>query len=169
MRALPGAKMSWPAPSGVDWQVSSPPSSRPGWHSSPRHPFCSRARRPGRTSRERPPPIHRGRLVPRLLCPGFVSRTGLHHPAAEILAEFGALDRRAARGGQECGPNDITFWELWPDESILQVWADLLGTRLVGIADLHHGHGELYAADDGRLFGRSCVHDAFWLEGGSFS
>ena len=71
--------------------------------------------------------------------------------------------------GKECGPNDITFWELWPDESILQVWADLLGTRLVGIADLHHGHGELYAADDGRLFGRSCVHDAFWLEGGSFS
>ena len=55
------------------------------------------------------------------------------------------------------------------DESILQVLGRSARYPVVGIADLHHGHGELYAADDGRLFGRSCVHDAFWLEGGSFS
>jgi hypothetical protein len=45
----------------------------------------------------------------------------------------------------------------------------LLGTRLVGIADMHHGHGELYVATDGRCFGRSCMHDAFYFEGASFA
>jgi hypothetical protein len=97
------------------------------------------------------------------------SAVPIFHPAAEILAEFGGLTVEPRGEGEECGPNDIAFRELWPDESISQVWADLLGTRLVGVADLHHGHGELYAAADGRFFGRSCVHDAFWLEGGSFS
>ena len=36
MRDHPGAKMSWPAPSGVSWQAISPPSSRPHRHSSTR-------------------------------------------------------------------------------------------------------------------------------------
>jgi hypothetical protein len=92
------------------------------------------------------------------------------HPAHAILAAFGGLtvtpDREA---GEECAPDDLAFRELWPDESITEVWAGLLGTRLVGVADMHHGHGELYVAADGRCFGRSCVHDAFYFEGASFA
>lgn len=106
---------------------------------------------------------HPGRRVP------VSSTVPLDHPAAEILAEFGGLTVEPAGESEECGPGNIAFQELWPDESILREWADLLGTRLVGVAEIHHGHGELYAAADGRVFGRSCIHDAFWLEGGSFS
>ena len=58
---------------------------------------------------------------------------------------------------------------MFPDQSITEGWAGLLGTRLVGVADMHHGHGELYVAADGRCFGRSCVHDAFYFEGATFA
>jgi len=92
------------------------------------------------------------------------------HPAAAILAAFGGLtvtpDREA---GEECAPDDLAFRELWLDESVTVVWAKLLGTQLVGVADMHHGHGELYVASDGRCFGRSCIHDAFYFEGASFA
>jgi SUKH-3 immunity protein len=89
----------------------------------------------------------------------------MDHPAAKILAEFGGL---TVDPPEEGGPYSISFRELWPDESILRVWAGLLDTRLIGIADLGDAHGELYAAADGRIFGRSCMHDAFWFEGDSF-
>jgi SUKH-3 immunity protein len=92
------------------------------------------------------------------------------HPAAAILAAFGGLtvtpDREA---GEECASDDLAFRELSPDVSIIEVWAGLLGTRLVGVAEMHRGHGELYVATDGRCFGRSCVHDAFYFEGVSFA
>jgi hypothetical protein len=93
-----------------------------------------------------------------------------NHPAAAILAALAGLtvtpDREA---GEECAPDDLAFRELWPDESITVVWAKLLATQLVGVADMHHGHGELYVAADGRCFGRSCIHDAFYFEGASFA
>jgi hypothetical protein len=92
------------------------------------------------------------------------------HPAAVILAAFGGLtitpDREA---GEECAPDDLAFQELFPDESVTEVWSRLLGIRLVGVAEMHHGHGELYVGADGRCFGRSCVHDAFYFEGASFA
>jgi hypothetical protein len=92
------------------------------------------------------------------------------HPAAAVLAALGGLtvtpDREA---GEECAPDELAFRELWPDESITVVWAGLLGARLFGVADMHGGHGELYVATDGRCFGRSCMHDAFYFEGASFA
>jgi hypothetical protein len=92
------------------------------------------------------------------------------HPAADILAAFGGLAVRPDHGeGEECAPDDLVFRELRPVELITEVWASLLGTCLVGIAAVHRGHGELYIAVDGRCFGRSCVHDAFYFEGGSFA
>jgi SUKH-3 immunity protein len=105
---------------------------------------------------------HPGRRVP------VSTAVPVDHPAFMISVEFGGLTVEPPEQGEECGTDDIAFRELWPDESILRVWADLLGARLVGIADIHRGHGELYAAADGRVFGRSCIHDAFWLEGESF-
>jgi hypothetical protein len=92
------------------------------------------------------------------------------HPAAAILAEFGGLTVDPGRdAGEECATNDLAFLALWPDESITRIWGELLGTRLVGIAEVHSGHGELYVAADGRCFGRSCIHDAFYFEGASFA
>jgi hypothetical protein len=92
------------------------------------------------------------------------------HPAAAILATFGGLTvTPGCKIGEECASDDLAFGELFPDESITDVWAGLLGTRLVGVADMHHGHGELYIAADGRCFGRSCIHDAFYFEGASFA
>jgi hypothetical protein len=92
------------------------------------------------------------------------------HPAAAILAAFGGLTVTPDRdAGEECAPDDLTFRELRPDESITGVWAGLLGTQLIGVAQMHHGHGELYVAADGRCFGRSLMHDAFYFEGVSFA
>jgi hypothetical protein len=92
------------------------------------------------------------------------------HPAAAILAALAGLNVSPDReAGAECAPNDLAFRELWPDESITAVWATLLATQLIGVADMHHGHGELYVAADGRCFGRSCIHDAFYFEGASFA
>lgn len=92
------------------------------------------------------------------------------HSAAAILAALGGLTVTPDREvGEECAPDDLAFRELWPDESITVAWAKLLGTELVGVADMHRGHGELYVAADGRCFGRSCIHDAFYFEGASFA
>ena len=92
------------------------------------------------------------------------------HPAAAILTAFGGLTVTPDReSGEECAPADLAFRELWPDQSITEVWAGLLGTRLVGVADMHYAHGELFVATDGRCFGRSCIHDAFYFEGASFA
>jgi hypothetical protein len=92
------------------------------------------------------------------------------HPAADILGTFGGLtvtpDREA---GEECAPDDLAFQELAPDESIVEVWGSLLRTQLVGVAEMHRGHGELYVAADGRCFGRSLMHDAFYFEGATFA
>lgn len=81
------------------------------------------------------------------------------HPAADILAALSGLTVSRPRDaeGEECGLDDLAFRELCPDSSILDGWATLVGTRLVGIADIHYGHGEWYVAADGRVFGRSCV------------
>jgi SUKH-3 immunity protein len=91
------------------------------------------------------------------------------HPAAAIVAALGGLNVVPNRkSGEECAPNDLAFREVTLDDYI-NVWATLLGTLLVGIAEVHDGHGELYVATDGRCFGRSCIHDAFYFEGQTFA
>jgi hypothetical protein len=92
------------------------------------------------------------------------------HPAATILSMFGGLTvTPAGDAGEECATSDLAFQELEPDESVTEVWGGLLGTRLVGVAEVHRGHGELYVAADGRCFGHSLMHDAFSFEGASFA
>jgi hypothetical protein len=89
------------------------------------------------------------------------------HPAARILAAFGGLTVGRPQAGEDCATDDVEFGELHTDPSIAE-WSQLLGTQLVGIAEVHHRHGEWYASGDGRVFGRSCIHDAFWLAGETF-
>jgi uncharacterized protein (TIGR02996 family) len=92
------------------------------------------------------------------------------HPAADILAELGGLTVTPKKnGGEECGTSDLVFRELHPDEGVTGVWGQLLATRLVGVAEVCVAHGELYVAADGRCFGRSNIHDAFYFEGDSFA
>ena len=63
----------------------------------------------------------------------------------------------------------MVFSHLQTDDPILRVWEELLATQLVGVAEFCHAHGELYVDGDGRCFGQSCVHDAFYFEGASFA
>ena len=92
------------------------------------------------------------------------------HPAREILASFSGLTVTPDEvRGEECARADLAF-SYYPDRSkSAPAWESLLRTRLVSIADVHHGHGELYVAADGRCFGASLVHDAFYFEGASIS
>lgn len=48
-------------------------------------------------------------------------------------------------------------------------WSQRLGVELVGIAGLQWGHGELFMAADGRCFGRSRMHPAFFFVGEAFA
>ncbi|HEX5106089.1 MAG TPA: SUKH-3 domain-containing protein [Pirellulaceae bacterium] len=102
---------------------------------------------------------------------GVSSAVPPDHPAADIIATFGGLTVARLKGsmGEECGLDDLAFHELAPDPSVLNIWADLLGTTLVGVAEIHYGHGEWYVALDGRVFGCSRIHDAFWFAGSSFA
>jgi hypothetical protein len=93
------------------------------------------------------------------------------HAAAVVLTQFSGLTVGGCGRGEECATSDLAFQFLAPeaDDTVLQRWGELLGTRLVGVASVHHAHGELYVDASGRYFGRSCVHDAFYFEGASFS
>lgn len=92
-----------------------------------------------------------------------------HHPAVGILAEFGGLTVGRPGVGEECATSDVAFRLLWPDASILRVWSERLQTQLVGVADLHHAHAELYVDLRGRYFWASCIDDGFCFEGASFA
>jgi hypothetical protein len=90
------------------------------------------------------------------------------HPAYAVLAEFGGLSVGSRGQGQECAKATLAFEYLEPDRSV-SVWADLLRSRLVGVAEVDNGHAELHVDGSGRCFFASCVHDAFSLEGTSFA
>jgi hypothetical protein len=107
-----------------------------------------------------------GRTVP---VPASVPRD---HPAWDVLASFGGLTilEQDPDLDPEWPPiEEFVFRALHPCPAITEVWGGLLGTRLIGIADVHNAHGELYCAADGRCFGSSCMHPAFYFEGGSFA
>ena len=101
---------------------------------------------------------YRGRSVPVFSVPR-------DHIAWEVLTAFSGLKivERTTNDPIE----ELVFRELLPWPLVTDRWSDLLGTQLIGIADHHNGHGELYIAADGRCFCASCVHDAFCFVGDS--
>jgi hypothetical protein len=102
-----------------------------------------------------------GRYVP---VPAFVPRD---HPAWAILAAFGELKFFERERDPDSEPMvQLAIGAMY--HSSPKTWSNLLGSELVGIADLDNAHGELFLAADGRCFGLSSVHDAFWFEGISF-
>lgn len=94
------------------------------------------------------------------------------HPAWDVLAVFGGLvilerDPEPRPGWPPI--EALVFRALTPAYHDAKVWSGLLRTQLIGIADFHNAHGELYLAADGRCFGASLIHDAFFYEGASFA
>lgn len=90
------------------------------------------------------------------------------HPAIGILTQFGGLRVGAAGPGQECATSDVDFQER-PSNPTRDLWTRLLRTELVGIAEMHNAHEELYIDREGRCYGASQIHDAFYFEGSSFN
>lgn len=95
------------------------------------------------------------------------TRAPLGHPAESILAALSGLRVGQTGPGETCARSDISFFllELEPDDVDMHEWSRLLGTALVGVGEVHNAHGELWVAADGRWFGRSLVHRAFYFEG----
>jgi hypothetical protein len=92
------------------------------------------------------------------------------HPAAQILASFAGLEvQPESEAGIECATSDINFGPLSEDDSLVAQWAALLETDLVGFAEYHCSHGALYVASDGRCYGLSYIHPAFYYCGSTFS
>ncbi|CCE05873.1 conserved hypothetical protein [Bradyrhizobium sp. STM 3843] len=90
------------------------------------------------------------------------------HPAYRILKELGGLHVGRCEPGVECATSDLAFGFLEGDREIVSVWNELLRSRLVGIAEVHHRHGWLLIDEAGQCFGASQIHDAFYYEGPSF-
>ena len=80
------------------------------------------------------------------------------HPAHEILTQYEGKTR-----------GSIEFGLIGSDQIHEQVvtWESLLETRLIGVGLEDHGHAQLYVASDGRFFGSSEIHDAFFFHADS--
>jgi hypothetical protein len=90
------------------------------------------------------------------------------HPAHDVLQELGGLHVGQAGYGIECASSDLIFQfcDVAPD--IVSTWSELLGSKLIEVAEVHHRHGLLVMDEAGRCFGASLIHDAFYFEGRNF-
>ena len=95
-------------------------------------------------------------------------RVSEHHPAHDVLQEMGGLHVGQAGRGIECASSDLSFQFCDEAPEILSTWSELLGSKLIGIAEVHRGHGLLLIDEAERCFGSSLIHDAFYFEGHSF-
>jgi hypothetical protein len=92
------------------------------------------------------------------------------HPARDVLAAFGGLTILESDPDPDWPPiEELVFRELRPSPDVTAIWGPLLRTRLIGIAVVHDAHGELYIASDGKCFGFSNIHPAFYFRGASFA
>jgi len=79
-------------------------------------------------------------------CTAVESFVPKDHPAWQVLAQFGGLIVGKCGAGIECATSDVVFRTSQPDDSDDEIaaWQRLLNTTLISIADVHHGHGELF-------------------------
>lgn len=93
------------------------------------------------------------------------------HPATALLQQLAGLQVGTCDTGEECATSDVvfgTFEHLHGDEDFL-AWQQRLGSTLVSIAEVHHGHGALLMDEQGRCYVLSIIHDGFWLQGRTFA
>lgn len=109
-----------------------------------------------------------GREVP--VPEALLAKTGAGHPGVEILKALSGLHVETFEA--DGTPAFLDFEFRWIDDEPLRddvaSWEQALGMPLVGIADFSHGYERLYVGSDGRCFGLSHIHDAFYFEGASF-
>jgi SUKH-3 immunity protein len=106
---------------------------------------------------------HEGRRVP-------TSRElRVEHPATAILSEFGGLTVGKTGPGEECATSDVAFHEVLPTDSLIPLWSKLLGKPLIGVAEVHNAHGELYVDSSGGCFFLSLMDDSICFAGSSFA
>jgi hypothetical protein len=91
-----------------------------------------------------------------------------HHPAHDVLQEMGGLHVGQAGYGIECASSDLFFQFCDEAPEILSTWSELLGCKLIGVAEVHRSHGLLLMDEAERRFGASLIHDAFYFEGHNF-
>ncbi len=89
------------------------------------------------------------------------------HPAAAILESLSGFRIGEIGPGLECAKSDVNFRAVDDGREDIASLEDLLGEILVGIAEVHEAHGELYLDGRGRCFGVSLMHSATWFEGKS--
>ncbi|NIF84191.1 hypothetical protein F3J24_11855 [Comamonas sp. Tr-654] len=89
------------------------------------------------------------------------------HPAVAALQNLAGLHIGQVGKGRECASSDIEFdWlEAYftgedADDALL-CWEQRLHTRLIAVAEVHHAHGQLLMAGDGRCFSWSFVGMSF--------
>lgn len=87
------------------------------------------------------------------------------HPAAAILENLSGFRIGETGAGVECARSDVNFGPVDDGREDIARLEALLGETLVGVAEVHNAHGELYVDGRGRCFGVSLVHSATWLEG----
>lgn len=103
---------------------------------------------------------HRGRNV------AVDAAVPTKHPAHAVLAEFGGLRLKRFYGDYEVC--EVDFQYLPGKDDLPRLWEAALGTELIGIAEYHNAHGELYISGLGKVFGNSIIHPAFWYVGNTF-
>ncbi len=86
------------------------------------------------------------------------------HQAYAILAELSGLTIC------DPGPNvcSVEFKAINEVDPPVTVWAKLLATSVVGIAEEDDGHSELYLTGRGQVIGSSQIHPACFLVGRTF-
>jgi len=101
-------------------------------------------------------------------CMGVSARIPRLHPARNILEEMGGLHIGRCGPGIECATSDLAFHPCEADQEIIATWSELLGSKLIEVAEVHHCHGWLFVDESERCFGASQIHDAFYYEGRNF-
>ncbi|UZJ58489.1 SUKH-3 domain-containing protein [Pseudomonas sp. KU26590] len=92
------------------------------------------------------------------------------HPAAALLKQLAGVQVGICGAGEECATSDVafgTFEHLHESEDFLE-WEQRLGTTLVSIAEVHHGHGALLIDEKGCCYLLSLIHDGLWIQGLGF-
>ena len=87
------------------------------------------------------------------------------HPAMAVLAELGGL----ALVDPAPSVCSVAFQHVTEGASILAEWEAVLETKMVGIAEVDNGHGELYMTQGGQVISCSLVHPACSLVGRTFA
>ena len=106
--------------------------------------------------------------IPELIRSALDQQPGLAcHPAVAALQNLAGLHIGQVGKGRECASSDIEFDWLEAhftgedaDDALLS-WEQRLHTRLIAVAEVHHSHGQLLMAGDGRCFSWSFVGMSF--------